>query len=69
MLLIFRVNPLGELPQNSPGQLTLFEPGGADYAHNINTSPPPPDSKSYLHLCKYDLVTKVSLVLPSCDVE
>ena len=27
MLLIFRVNPLGELPQNSPGQLTLFEPG------------------------------------------
>ena len=28
MLLIFRVNPLGELPQNSPGRLTLFEPGG-----------------------------------------
>ena len=27
MLLIFRVNPLGKLPQNSPGQLTLFEPG------------------------------------------
>ena len=32
-------------------QLTLFEPGWADFAPHITASPHAPDSKSYLHLC------------------
>ena len=37
-----------EPPRNLVDQLTLFEPGWAEFAPQI--LPAPPDSKSYLHL-------------------
>ena len=39
-----------EPPQNLEDQLTLIKPRGADYTA-YTTAGPPPDSKSYLHLC------------------
>ena len=33
-------HPQGVQPQISPDQLTLSQPGGADYAHHITTGTP-----------------------------
>ena len=33
-------------------QLTLSQPGNADYAHQFTIRPPPPDLKTYRHPCR-----------------
>ena len=39
------------LPRNLANQFTLFKQLVADYTHHNTACPPPPDTKSYLHLC------------------